>query len=55
MISHFLGVKNTVANKVLNDFDVYFGEFKVIDQCLSYQDVFRNYEMEDTVRAFYSL
>lgn len=30
-------------------------KFKVIDHCLTYQEVFRNYEMEDAVRAFYSL
>ena len=30
-------------------------KFKVLDHCLTYQEVFRNYEMEDAVRAFYSL
>ena len=30
-------------------------KFKVIDQCLTYQDVFKDNELEESVRSFYSL
>ncbi len=29
--------------------------FKVIGQCLTYQDVFKDYDLEESVRSFYSL
>lgn len=30
-------------------------KFKVIGQCLTYQDVFKSYDLDSAVRAFYSL
>ena len=30
-------------------------KFKVLNHCLTYQEVFKNYEMEDAIRTFYSL
>ena len=30
-------------------------KFKVLDQCLTYQDVFKDYDLEESVRTFYSL
>ncbi len=30
-------------------------KFKVLDQCLTYQDVFKEYDIEESVRLFYSL
>lgn len=30
-------------------------KFKVLDQCLTYQDVFKDYDLEESVRSFYSL
>ena len=30
-------------------------KFKVLGQCLTYQDVFKDYDLEESVRSFYSL
>lgn len=31
------------------------GKFKVLDHCLTYQDVFKYYDLEESVQSFYSL
>ena len=30
-------------------------KFRVVSKCLTYQDVFKNYELDPSVRTFYSL
>ncbi len=92
IVSHFLGVKNAVAGKQFDDYDIYLGEIlykfpdsledanlkfkdyvqlyntlaeglnqlsedkiKVLGQCLTYQDAFKDYDLEESVRTFYSL
>lgn len=35
--------------------DLAESKFKVLDQCLTYQEVFKDYELDDAVRSFYSI
>jgi hypothetical protein len=92
MVSHFLGVKNAIARKHYEDYDIYLGEilfkfpdsideasqkykdydqmykilaeglnklsedrFKVLNQCLTYQEVFKTFDLDERVKSFYSL
>jgi hypothetical protein len=55
------------AQRKINDYDGLYmtlaeglnqlseDKFKVFDQCLTYQDVFKDNELEESVRSFYSL